>query len=146
MMKNNSGATLGVRRRARKMATILSACVALASVGTLALGAAQAEAAYQGPFCNNVFLWENEVCNSNNFSHSRRVTGNSHTSFTWVALYGTSCSGGSKCRSAECKSSGCTADTGYYGSYGSGCGGTCSAQIQNNLSGKGDHYFGHIYE
>ena len=112
----------------------------------MGLAAAPAQAAYQGPFCNNVFLWENEVCNSNNFSHSRRVTGNSYTNFTWVALYGTACGSANKCRSAGCKSSGCTADTGYYGSYGSGCGGTCSAQIQNNISGKGDHYFGHIYE
>jgi|HubBroStandDraft_3_1064219.scaffolds.fasta_scaffold420287_2 hypothetical protein len=128
------------------MAVMLSACVTLASIGTMGLASAQAQAAYQGPFCNNVFLYENEVCNSNNFSHSRRVTGNSYTSYTLVILLGTSCGNNNRCRVAECKTSGCTADTGYYGSYGSGCGSTCSAEIQNDLSGKGDHYFGHIYE
>ena len=124
---------------------ILSAGLVLATAATWGLGSAVADAAYQGPFCNNVFLWENEVCGSNNFSHSRRVTGHSYKDWTYVALHGTSCSPNSLCRGAECRSSGCTADTGYYGSYGSGCGSTCNADIQNNLS-KGDWYFGYIYE
>jgi hypothetical protein len=128
-----------------QLVMVLLASLLLAMVASSSLGAESASAAYQGPFCSNVFLWENEVCNSNHFNYSRRVTGNSYKDWTWVALYGLACGTGDKCRSAECRSTGCTADTGYYGSYGAGCGTSCTATIQNNLS-NGDHYFGHIYE
>ncbi len=129
------------------MVVLVGVIVALAIAGTWSFAAARADAAYQGPFCNNKFLYEYSVCDSGNFSHSRRVIGHSYKSHTWVALYGTNCGTGSKCRSNACYSSGCTADTGYYGSYGSGCGSSCAAQIQNYSSpSSGDWFFGYIYE
>jgi len=128
----------------------LVGALALAMLGAWTIGSVQAKAAYQGPFCNNVFLWETEVCSSSTFSHSRRAVGHSYSSDTWVALYGNASgcehNAPNRCAEALCTSAGCTADTGYYGSYGSGCGSLCSAEIQNWARTKGDWFFGYIYE
>lgn len=145
-MNYHSGSRiLDLHRQAQKVAMILIACVILATACMWSIASSQASAAYQGPFCNNKYLYELGVCNSSNFSYSRRVIGHSYKQYTWVDLIGTNCNGGQRCRTAECYSAGCTADTGYYGSYGSGCGSSCAAQIQN-IGYAGDWFFGYIYE
>jgi len=131
--------------RLRALTATFLAGLTMSTFGVLTFGSAPATAAYQGVFCNSVFLWSTDVCSSGNFGYSRRVTGNSYGSWTWVSLWGTNCGSGNFCTSNVCQYSGCTADTGYWGSYGSGCGWSCNAEIQNYAGSVGDWFFGHIY-
>jgi hypothetical protein len=107
--------------------------VLLISVAALALSAKAL--AYEGVYCNHVYLGPGGSCTSSSVSEIRRAIGESNESYTEVQV---STNVGFK--SGSCTSPGCVADTGYLSKDGTGTG-----TIKNITGNFSNYYYGYLY-
>lgn len=93
--------------------------------------------AYNGEFCYGKYLAVHTFCNSNTVSHIRRAVGHGAD---WTLVY---VQNGGVSKSGQCKSDGCTADSGYLSKDITGIGGI--ANIGDPCNCGGGDYYGWLY-
>ena len=117
--------------RRRLLGAVLFVALALCAVW-----AAKAWA-YQGPFCNHVYLHSHtQHCNSNTVSNIRRATGRSDSAYTLIYLYAT----GFKTLEGDCEIHGFMTGTTYEPVEVTGHG-----EIIDAFGGGDSYYYGYLY-